>query len=338
MNLEETYGLIRDQLHLVDRELKNDLLSANEIRTFNKYILNSSGKRLRPALVLFSARVGKDKQHDKVIPASIAVEMIHTATLIHDDVVDNSDLRRGQPTIRSKWGNGISIILGDYWFSKAFSILSLKAPEVIAPLMEVVNRMCVGELMQLKRCYDFTLTEPEYLEIVEEKTASLISSCCKIGALLGGAQVKEINSLSHYGLNLGIAFQITDDCLDLVGNKKRLGKSLGNDFTRGKLTLPLIYTLHAASKKEREQIKAAFRARKLNSSTLIQMKDMVKKYGGIEYALSKAAKYKETSKEKLEPLKETEVRDALSQVADYVVERVGMKSQLELVIDGAKDL
>ncbi len=327
MNLEETYNLIREQLHLVDHELKNDLLSTNEVRTLNKYILNSSGKRLRPALVLFSARVGdKDKQNDKVIPVSIAVEMIHTATLIHDDVVDNSDLRRGQPTIRSKWGNDISIILGDYWFSKAFSILASKAPGLIAPLMEVVNRMCVGELMQLKRCYDLTLTEADYLEIVKEKTASLISSCCQIGALVGGASLEQINSLSHYGLNLGIAFQITDDCLDLVGNKKKLEKSLENDFTSGKLTLPFIYTLHKARRKERKKIEEAFKARNLNNSVLNQMKGMVKKYGGIEYALSKAEKYTKISKEKLEPLEKTEVRDSLSRVADYVVERVVTKS------------
>ena len=337
MKLEGIYESIRDQLQLVDDELRNRLLSENELRQLNEYILNSPGKRLRPALVLLSARVGNHQQdlpahllsplvgepkRGKIIHVAVAIEIIHTATLIHDDVVDKSELRRGQPTINSKWGDGISIILGDYWHSKAFSILyHLEVPEVLETLLKVVNTMCMGELEQLKKCYELSLTEGEYLEIVEKKTAFLMSSCCKLGALVGEVSQREIQSLSNYGLNLGIAFQITDDCLDLVGSEEKMRKSLGSDLFEGKLTLPLIYTISVADKKDREWVKSTFESRQINSSTLNQMRDIVRRYRGIEYALRKADEYRKACREELKSLKESESRNALSLIADYVVKR-----------------
>jgi len=293
---------------------------------------------LRPALVLLAARVGDHQQQDKIIHIAVVVEMIHTATLIHDDIVDKSDLRRGQATINSKWGNGISIILGDYWYSKAFSILyNLEVPEILETLLKVINTMCVGELEQLKRCYDLSLTEGEYLEIVEKKTASLMSSCCKSGALIGGTSQREMQCLSNYGLNLGIAFQIADDCLDLVGSEERMGKSLGSDLLEGKLTLPLIHTISVASKRDSEWIKNTFESRQINSSALNLMRDIVKRYGGIEYALRKADEYKKVCKEELKSLREPESRNALSLITDYVVKRVMMKSHFDVNIEGLKD-
>lgn len=332
MKLGGIYEPIRDQLEVIDKKLRNGVFSDNELGQLNDYILTNPGKRLRPSLVLLSSGIGDPDPHlpikseDKLICTAIAVEIIHTATLIHDDVVDNSDLRRGQKSVASKWGKGITIIFGDYWFSKAVSILSREVPEAIQPLMDVISTMCSGELEQLQRRFDLSLTEGEYLEIVEKKTASLMSACCQLGAKIGGASQREIQSLSNYGLNLGIAFQITDDCLDLIGSKKKMGKSLGSDIREGKLTLPLIHTINAANKEKREWIKNVLQTRQVNSEALNQMRDMVRRYGGIEYALKKGNEFKEISKEKLESFEESKIKKALNLVADYVTKRVMLKS------------
>ncbi len=322
MKLEEIYEPIRDQLRMVDEELKSRLDSDNElVRQINKYILDMPGKRLRPALVLFSAGLGNYRKN-KIIPVAAVVEIIHTATLFHDDVVDNSDLRRGQPTVNSKWGNGISIVLGDHWYSRAFSVLShLKTPKILEMFLEVINRICIGELEQLKRRYDLSFTEQEYLEIVKNKTASLMSFCCRAGALIGEVPSEETESLADYGLNLGIAFQIVDDCLDFVGTEERMGKSLGSDLLEGKLTLPLIYAMNAANKRDVELIKNSFRLRQINSNDANQIKNIVKQYRAIDYSLGKAEEYRDISKNQLKSLKDSEYRDALNLFADYVVER-----------------
>ncbi len=259
MKLEEIYGPIRNQLRMVNEELKSKLHSENElVRQINKYILDMPGKRLRPALVLLSAGIG-NYRGNKVIPVAAVVEIIHTATLFHDDVVDKSDLRRGQPTVNSKWGDGISIVLGDHWYSRAFSVLShQKIPEILEMLLEVINRICVGELEQLKRRYDLLFTEQEYIEIVKNKTACLMSFCCRVGALMGEVPSEETESLADYGLNLGIAFQIVDDCLDFIGTEEKMGKSIGSDLLEGKLSLPLIYAMNAANNREVELINNSF--------------------------------------------------------------------------------
>jgi len=322
MKLEEIYGPIRDQLRMVDEELKSRLHSDNElVRQINKYILDMPGKRLRPALVLLSARMGSYRENE-AIPLAAAVEIIHTATLFHDDVVDKSDLRRGQPTVNSKWGDGISIVLGDHWYSRAFSVLShLKIPKILEMLLEVINRICVGELEQLKRRYDLSFTEQEYLEIVKNKTACLMSFCCRAGALIGRVPPEETESLADYGLNLGIAFQIVDDCLDFVSTEERMGKSLGSDLLEGKLTLPLIYAMSVANERDVELVNNSFELRQINSNDANQIKNIVKRYRTIDYSLRKAEEYRDISKNQLKSLRDSEYRDALNLFADYVVER-----------------
>jgi octaprenyl-diphosphate synthase len=322
LDLEEIYAPIKEQLQLVEEELRRKLRSNSElVHRLNEYILNVPGKLLRPALLLFSARVG-DCQNNEVIPLAAVVEMAHIATLIHDDVVDKSDLRRGQATINSRWGNDISIVLGDHWYLRALSTLSrLQIPQILEMLLEVIETICIGELEQLKRRYDPSLREKGYLDVVEKKTASLMSFCCKVGALTGKATPEEMNSLASYGLNLGIAFQIVDDCLDLVGTEEEAGKSLGSDLLEGKLTLPLISTIARANKKDRELIKCTFHSKRMSAALLSRMKKLVKRYGGIEYALAKAGEYRDISKKELNCLKKSETRDSLSSLADYVVKR-----------------
>jgi len=322
VDLEEIYAPIKDQLQAVREELRRKLRSGSElVHHLDEYALNVTGKLLRPALLLFSAKVGGYQDKDP-IPLAAVVEMVHTATLIHDDVVDKSDLRRGQPTINSRWGNGISIVLGDHWYSRAFSTLSrLQVPHILEMMLEVIDTICIGELEQLRQCYDPSFGEQEYLEIVEKKTASLMSFCCRAGGLIGKASPEEIDALANYGLNLGIAFQIVDDCLDLAGSEERAGKSLGSDLLEGKLTLPLISTTGRANKEDRELIEHAFTSKRIDTTLLSQMKDLAKRYGGMKYALAKAEEYRDISKKELRSLKESESRDSLSLLADYVVDR-----------------
>ncbi len=322
MKLEEIYEPIRNQLRMVNEELKSKLNSENElVRQINKYILDMPGKYLRPALVLLSARTG-NYRGDKDIPVAAAVEIIHTATLFHDDVVDSANLRRGQPTVNSKWGNGIAVVLGDHWYSRAFSILTdIKTPKILEMLLEVINKICVGELEQLKRRYDLSFTEQEYLEIVENKTACLMSFCCRAGAWIGEISPGQTKSLANYGLNLGVAFQIVDDCLDFADTEEKTGKSLGSDLLEGKLTLPLIYAMNAANKKDVEWIKNSFELRQINNNDANRIKNMVKQSRAIDYSLKKAEEYRDISKDQLKSLGSSEYRDALNLFADYVIER-----------------
>ena len=322
MTLGEIFASIAEDLQRVESKLKNYLNSDNKfVRQLNVYVTNTSGKMLRPALVLFSAKKGT-ANIEKTISVAAAVEIIHTVTLIHDDVVDNSDMRRGQPTVNSKWNNAISVVLGDCWCAKAIMVLLKSAiPGILESLLETVDIICAGELEHLNRCYDLSLTESKYLEIAEKKTASLMSFCCKAGALTAKASAGNSQALADYGLNLGIAFQIVDDCLDMAGTKQKTGKPSGSDLFEGKVTLPLIYTVNTVGKTDRRWMKKVFEKRQIDQNDSDRIRNIAKQCGAIKLCLEKAAKYRDISKEALSLVKDCETRDALSRLADHVVEK-----------------
>jgi len=322
MRLEQICAPVRKELQTVDRLVKKHLDSDNGfIRQLNEYVINKPGKRLRPALVLLSAKTA-GPELDKAIAVAAAVEIIHTATLIHDDVVDGSDKRRGQPTVNSKWSNGISIVLGDSWYSRAIAILAGPGfSEILEMLLETVDRMCAGELEHLKRCYDLSFNEQEYLEIVEKKTAGLMSFCCKAAALTGNASAKDSQALVNYGLNFGIAFQIIDDCMDMVGTERRTGKPSGSDLSAGKVTLPIIHAINSADKKDKCRLRKLFESRQIDKTDADRIKNIVIQSGAVEFSLKKAAEYCRMSKSALKSLKDCESRRALSLLADHIVER-----------------
>ena len=322
MTLEEIFVPIAGDLQRVESDVKNYLNSDNKfVHQLNMYVTNKSGKMLRPALVLLSAKAGTANL-EKAISVAAAVEIIHTATLIHDDVIDDSDKRRGQPTVNFKWNNAISIILGDCWCAEAIRIL-LKSgiAGILEGLLETVNIICTGELEHLNRCCDLSLSEGQYLEIVEKKTASLMSFCCKAGALIAKTSVKNSQALADYGLNLGIAFQIVDDCLDMAGTEQRTGKPSGSDLSGGKVTLPLIYTVNTVGKTDQRWIKKVFEKQQIEQNDSSRIGNMAKQYGAIRLCLEKAAEYRDISKEALSSLKDCEARNALSRLADHVVEK-----------------
>ena len=318
----EIYKPIKQELEHVERRLNEFLHTGDSfVSQTIAQILNAGGKRLRPALLLISAKLCH-YSGERSIKLATVIELIHTASLIHDDVIDNDMLRRGIPTINSKFGDQISVILGDYLYSLVFTILAEDQDiEVIKCIASTTSRMARGDLEQLQTQYNLNLTEEKYLSINADKTASLISCACRIGAMLGNGFNGEVDKLTRYGMNLGMAFQITDDLLDIIAEEKIFGKPLGSDIREGKMTLPLICVMRSADKRDREWIGNTLRAKQIDTHALNRMKDIIKRYNGIEYSLQKAEEYGRACKEELKSLENSESQNALNLFADYVVNR-----------------
>lgn len=328
MSLEEIYGLVREELEQVERSLLEWSCSDDGfISQVVSEILNAGGKRLRPALVLISAR-SCNYQGERGIKLAAAVELIHTASLIHNDVIDNAGMRRGITTINSRWGDKISVLVGDYIYSRVFAVLAEDGDmEVMRSIASVTNQMTEGQLTQTLSRNDVSLSEGKYLSIIADKTASLFACSCRIGAMLGGTSDGEVEILTKYGFNLGMAFQITDDLLDLVGKEDTVGKTLKEDICEGKLTLPLIHAMRVADKRDREWMGKVFKSGQAEGDVaafapkLERMKGLVERYRGIEYSLEKAREYGEICKREIKALGRSECWNALALLPDYVVAR-----------------
>jgi geranylgeranyl pyrophosphate synthase len=219
------------------------------------YLITAGGKRLRPALVLLAGASGRSPNRRALLDTATAVELIHTATLIHDDIIDRSPLRRSQPTFHHRWGTERAVLMGDYLYATAFTLLArLEVSYVMQVMADVCQQLCRGELREVEARYRLDLTETEYFEIIKDKTASLIGGCCQSGAYLGGCAPETIKRLTAFGMNFGLAFQIIDDCLDLTGDHYQLGKSILSDLDKGALSLPIIYLTHMQSARERNRL------------------------------------------------------------------------------------
>ncbi len=268
MNLNEIYQPIQSQLAASDTLLLKELAIQDGLMgDLTRHIARMTGKRIRPALALFGAGViahqnrtnGATHLPAKAIRLAVAVEMIHTATLLHDDVIDGASLRRGLSTLNAKWGDTLSVLSGDYLYSKAFCLLSsLENQKVLSLMSRTAHTVCEGEVAQIQHQYDLTLSRREYLKIIEWKTASLMGAAAHSGALLAGASQAQAKRLGAFGLNFGLAFQIMDDTQDLVGDEAVLGKSLGTDLALGQMTLPLIYLRDSATPRTRTRINQWF--------------------------------------------------------------------------------
>ena len=321
MQLSEIYKPIQEDLARVQ-----DVLGAcvatedNLIHQVSRYVFSASGKRLRPALVLLSSKIG-DKDGENVVYLAAAIELIHIASLIHDDVIDRADLRRKETTVNSKWGNELSVLFGDYIYSKAFSLLArIEGSEILSALSRATSIMCEGEMIQIAERHNWDLSEEEYLSIIRKKTASLFSASCELGAVLGGADSEKVNALSRYGSNFGIAFQIVDDCLDITGEEKDLGKSLGSDLKGGKMTLPLISLLNSVSEKERKEVKSLLQSEG-RPAPQAQIKQMAREYRAIDYSLNKAREYIDRAKGALKILEGPVLKEHFLDLADDLLGR-----------------
>lgn len=315
-------SLIGDELTLLERSLIHTLAShVDLVNTVGSYIIASGGKRFRPVLYLLAAKgfnyCGADN-----IPLACVFEYIHTATLLHDDVLDHAEMRRGNSSANALWGERISVLVGDFLVSKAFSILvktgNLHAMRVIS---EATTSLAEGETMQTVRAGDLSLTEDEYVDIISKKTASLMSAACQTGAIMGGAAPEAERSMKEYGRNLGIAFQMVDDTLDYVSENRKFGKSLWKDLQGGKITLPLIHTLEKASEQERKIVSDSLTHAPPDRDQVQGVLQVIQKYHGMDYAFSRAREYIRLALNNLDGIDAPAVKAALTAAAQYVVER-----------------
>ncbi|MCB1163971.1 MAG: polyprenyl synthetase family protein [Candidatus Krumholzibacteriia bacterium] len=300
---------------LIRESLRSDLPF---IEGLNETVLAPRGKRLRPALVLLAAgRPGESS--GAVLLAGAVVEMIHTATLLHDDVVDGSLRRRGRPTLNAEVGDGAAILMGDYVYSRAITLLvEAELTQVLGLLATTVHRMSVGELLQLDLRRSRLLSEEAYRHVIYEKTARLIEACCQSGAILSGADARTVTAFGDFGRNVGMAFQIVDDVLDYAADPDTLGKPVGSDIAEGKQTLPLLLAHAAAPPAERARLETLLADTNGGREEILSL---VESLGGARAALAEARRYGESAREALGRLPAGEVRDALDATVDYVIER-----------------
>lgn len=320
--MESALALIETELKNVEQQFRNDLESdVFLIRKVGEYVLSSGGKRIRPALLLLSAKLF-DYEGQRHISLASVIEFIHTATLLHDDVVDNASLRRGLASANTLWGNEASVLVGDYLFSKSFSLMvedgDLNILRVISGATTIIAK---GEVMQLVCMSDLNMTEERYIEVVESKTAVLLATACQAGAILGNASPEQEAALRDFGMDLGTAFQFIDDTLDYVSSEEQFGKSIGHDLKEGKVTLPLIHTLRHCNPSERLQIANVISCETLDEEDFRKVVSMVRAHGGIEYSVQKAHEYVNRGKDRLTLFPDSPGKQALLSLADYVVTR-----------------
>jgi octaprenyl-diphosphate synthase len=320
--MEAALALIEEDLKNVELQFLKDLHSnVPLIRKVTEYVFSSGGKRIRPVLLLLSARLC-DYCGDRHVPLASVIEFIHTATLLHDDVVDNAQLRRGIASANTLWGNEASVLVGDYLFSKSFSIMIADGDlKILQALSNATTMIAEGEVLQLTSSTDLDITEERYIDVVKSKTAILLATACQAGAILGKASAEHETALKDFGMKLGIAFQLIDDSLDYTSSEEQFGKSIGHDLEEGKITLPLIQTLKKCTTAERDEIAAIIGKDLLLKEDFTIVFDLVHKYGGIDYTLRVARDYVECSKSALEVFADSTEKKALKALADYVLTR-----------------
>lgn len=318
-------GLLKwmgDDLEKVDQEFRKNLKSnVPIISAIGEHLLLSGGKRFRPLLLILAARLCGYQGKDHISMASL-IEFIHTATLLHDDVVDRAELRRGIESANSIWGNEACVLVGDFLFTKCFSLMVENGNRKI---LEVISRattlMAEGELEELIRTNDLALTEADYLSVISRKTGALISAATQIGAILGEAPEAMERALSDFGMDLGIAFQLIDDNLDYTSKEEEFGKKIGIDLQDGKITLPLVHTLHHCNEGEKSVIRKVVNSNPITKESFFQVVEIIERHQGLNYAFGEARGFVEKAKGRLRLFPDSMTKEALFVLSDYVLER-----------------
>jgi octaprenyl-diphosphate synthase len=320
--MDRVLNLLNDDIQRVEAQFRLDLDSRVPlIRKVGEYVLSSGGKRIRPMLLLLSSRLA-GYAGDAHIGLASVVEFIHTATLLHDDVVDSAILRRGQDSANAIWGNEASVLVGDFLFAKSFSIMVRGGDlDILRALSDATTQMAEGEVLQLISTCDLELDEERYIEVVRNKTAVLLAAACRSGAILGACTEAQQDALAAYGMNLGIAFQFMDDALDYVADQEEFGKARGHDLLEGKVTLPLIHALRQCSTAERQRVEEIVDQDDLPQDDLDYVIDLIDKYDGILFTRERAAVFIGQAKACLEIFEDGPIKEALCILADYVVSR-----------------
>jgi len=320
MQLSEIRGPVAEDMREVDRlillRLQSDVVLINQI---GHYIVNSGGKRLRPLAVLLSARACgyRGQRH---LDLAAVVEFIHTATLLHDDVVDGSELRRSRETANAVWGNEASVLVGDFLYSRAFEMMvDVNRMRVMDILSHATNRIAEGEVLQLLNCHDPDTTEDRYMEVIRRKTATLFEAGTRLGAVLAEAPQEIEEAMARFGLNLGVAFQLVDDALDYRAEGEQLGKNLGDDLAEGKPTLPVIRAISTGSQEQRRCLREAIETG--GREHIPAVAAAIESTGSIAYTAALARRYAQEARKAAAALPESAERAALEKMADFAVIR-----------------
>ncbi|MBI3087888.1 MAG: polyprenyl synthetase family protein [Candidatus Omnitrophica bacterium] len=296
----------------------------NPVARMAAYLITAGGKRLRPALVLLAGRSGEARQHRRaLVDLATAVELIHTATLIHDDIIDESVLRRRQPTFHSRFGTERAVLMGDYLYATAFAILAeLHDAQVTSAMAEVCQQMSRGEFLEVKHRFNLTMTEEDYFRIIRDKTAALIAACCRLGAQVAGAKPQTVKQVSEFGWNFGMAFQIMDDCLDLIGEEAVVGKDLQADLDNGLLSLPIIYLANALPRRSRDTFFAPLlQTRTAPRGFLSRVAREARRRGAVTQARQAAETFMRQATEAVAVRNGIVLTETYRQLARYAIER-----------------
>ena len=318
----QIFDLVRTDLDKVEREIGlESVASVEAINYINQYLQSGGGKRLRPMLVLLSGRLLGNASPGLIRMAAV-VEMIHTATLVHDDVIDLAKTRRGRPSINVVWGNHTSVLAGDWLYMQAFQVaLRERNFHILDVLISLTQMMVEGELLQLERIGKIGVSEADYMELIDRKTASLFSACARLGALTVGADEATEQKMGDYAWNLGIAFQLVDDILDFTSREKILGKPVGNDLREGKVTLPLIYALETADVEERKLVETVLGDGNYDQVPFGKILQILHRHKGVERAQERAQAFTDRARALISEFPDSAYQRALMAVTDMVTDR-----------------
>ena len=319
---QDIFRLITPELEKVELELlRLSAASISLVSDISRYLHSSGGKRIRPALLLLCAKMC-GAQGDQAVRLGGVMELIHTATLLHDDIIDDAQVRRGRSSVNAKWGNEITVLLGDWLYMTAFYMaMEERSFRILDVLIDITRRMVEGELIQLERNGRVDITEQDHLEMVERKTACLFAGCARLGGMIARVSPAEEKALSEYGFNVGMAFQLIDDMLDFTSSEAVLGKPVVNDLKEGKLTLPLIYLLERGDPRHARKLTALLKSSTIDDRDRDEIIAWVHDYGTLEHTSRKAFAYAETAKRCLEGFRDSVYRQALIQIPDFIVSR-----------------
>jgi octaprenyl-diphosphate synthase len=318
---KELFDLLRDDIVAIEEQFGRDTISnVAAITEIGEYLRAGGGKRIRPALLLLSAKL-LDYKGDGAVKLASVVEIIHTATLVHDDIIDEAQLRRGRPAANTQWGNSMCVLAGDWLYMQAFKIaVQERNFGILDVLVELTQQLVEGELLQMEKLGKL-ISLSEYLDLIYRKTACLFSVCMRVGGILGGATEVQEDRLGQYGRDLGIAFQIVDDVLDLTASESVLGKPVASDLREGKATMAVIHALERCTAAERRQIETVLRDRAFNGVTHADILTILDKYDSLDFAHQEAARYAESARKAICIFPDSEFKRALLWAPEFVVVR-----------------
>jgi len=316
------FPVIRELAEVEERLFREIGGNVELIGEITRYVLKSGGKRIRPALLLLSAKLCSYRDGSRNITLATVAEYMHTATLIHDDIIDSAAKRRGLPSANSIWGPQVSVLAGDFLYARSLQMLVADGDlAVMQAFADATVRMTEGEVREVQMAGNLDLTYDEYLEIIISKTAALISAACRAGALIARAEAAEVAALTQFGLNLGIGFQLVDDALDFIAKEDRLGKPVGNDFREGKVTFPVFHVLQAGSAADRSRIGELAAKETIGESDLAEVKEMMERHGAVAATMEQVRTYLEKAKETLAIFPDSAAKRSLVLLVDFVRDR-----------------